>query len=777
MVKVKKYLPIIFLIFVCFFFFHKLFIPTPKLTYTPDFAGSDVFSFNYGLKDFLSQSLKKNQLPLWSSKIGGGFPILAEGQIGTFNLSNLLLFKLLPTWLAFNLTIVIIFLTLLIGQYLFLRKLKISCLPSLFGSISFSFSAFYLTKITHLNHIQTASFIPLILYILECHLQKPKIKYLVFITFLISQQIFSGYPMMVLITLLLIFLRLFFEFIDKKPIIKPLISFIIVGLLALGLSAIQLFPQMEYFRLSNLKSGFLISEIYRHGYHVKNLLRFFDPYFVGNPTINDYSHIENGIYWETSIFFGLIPFLISLISLFLLNKKIVRYFLFLAIIGFLLSFGEKSPFYFVFSFFPFKLFRVPSRYLIIVLFSLTTLSALILEKAKSLISKKLFTFIMLVIISFTFYQLYSFFHSYNLLVEKNQLLKKPLLAKEFENNKQSKYLTFLPWILWTKHFYDNWFDEKSFLFLKNTLAPNSSLIWDINSENAYFTQWPLRFLIYKSSVLGITYSENKDIQLDVEKITLNEKQEKGLKIAGITHFISPISLNNKSLQLLKTVASKNGEKIYLYKTKKYNKKFWLAESYDIASTVEELSKKINNSNFDYNKMVILGINSDIPASIPKKPIALNSNNNINTDINKNDQPNNQQLNNFDNKIPSINIELNNDRKKIVNIENAKKHSLLIIIESYYPGWQVNVNGIQEKIFDANLNQQAVAIPSGNSKVELNYQPQSFKTGAIISFICLLILFALLFPAVNKHLQIPSLFPDPDNIPNKSFSKKPKHKHH
>ncbi len=118
--------PIIFLIFTVAIFFHQLFYPKLQLIYTPDFGSSDIFHFNYSLKDFLSQSLKKNQFPLWSQDLNSGFPVLAEGQIGTFNFSNLLLFKFLPTPIAFNLTIIMVFLTLAIGQYCYLKSIKLS---------------------------------------------------------------------------------------------------------------------------------------------------------------------------------------------------------------------------------------------------------------------------------------------------------------------------------------------------------------------------------------------------------------------------------------------------------------------------------------------------------------------------------------------------------------------------------------------------------------------------------------------------------------------------
>jgi len=55
---------------------------------TPDYGLSDVWNFNYPLKNLLSESLKQGKIPFWTDMIGNGFPIAAEGQIGAFSPIN-----------------------------------------------------------------------------------------------------------------------------------------------------------------------------------------------------------------------------------------------------------------------------------------------------------------------------------------------------------------------------------------------------------------------------------------------------------------------------------------------------------------------------------------------------------------------------------------------------------------------------------------------------------------------------------------------------------------
>lgn len=745
----KDFLPFLFLISIVLVFFNKLFYPNLKLIYTPDFGSSDAFHFNYALKDFLSQSLKDNQLPLWSDNINSGFPLLAEGQIGTFNVFNLLLFKFLPSYLAFNLSIIIIFITLIIGHYLYLKSLKLTTLPSILGATAFSFSTYFVAKITHLNHIQAASFLPFILFFLEEYLKNPRVKYLIFTAFFFSQQIFSGYPMMVFITFLLISFRLIFFFWQKKfktfKILFFLLPFTITAFLTLSLSAIQLFPQLQYLKASNLKLGFTFKQIVQYSYHFKNLLRFLNPFSIGNPTNGTYNSVKYGIFWETSSFLGTFPFLLAMFSLFLIKKAQIKYFFSLILISLLLSFGQSSPLYFIFTLFPFNLFRVPSRYLLIGVFAFSSLSALCLEEIRKRLKKNVFNIFCILVFFFTFYQLYSFFSSYHLLVTKDRLLKKPeavtFLEKEKDFEKLYEYGGF---ISWSKYFKRNWSNISMFLFLKNNVQPNSSLIWQIPNEGAYFTQWPLRSLLYKNKVLGIKFYQETFPLGTLFTPSFFEKINIGLKIAGVSHFILPEEIENDSLKKVKKLQYQD-EKVYLYKVKNPNPKFWIAKDYKLAKTVAELEKIVTSQDFDYQKSIIL-----------EKEINLSLN-----------QENN----------PILKIIKDSHQQKLIKINQNKAPCLLVIGQSFYPGWQVFLDGKKIEVLAANLNQQAVIVPSGDHLINLVYKPETFSWGWKISITSLLILFVFLLLVANKNPQTLLLFVHHQNTQGRSFLKRPNQKYH
>jgi uncharacterized membrane protein YfhO len=85
--------------------------------------------------------------------------------------------------------------------------------------------------------------------------------------------------------------------------------------------------------------------------------------------------------------------------------------------------------------------------------------------------------------------------------------------------------------------------------------------------------------------------------------------------------------------------------------------------------------------------------------------------------------------------------------KIVHYENQSvavhaslnDSGILVLADSYYPGWRAYVDGTEAKILRANHFFRAVALTEGEHVVEFKYEPLSFKIGAIVSLVTLLFL--------------------------------------
>jgi len=58
--------------------------------------------------------------------------------------------------------------------------------------------------------------------------------------------------------------------------------------------------------------------------------------------------------------------------------------------------------------------------------------------------------------------------------------------------------------------------------------------------------------------------------------------------------------------------------------------------------------------------------------------------------------------------------------------------VLVLADSFYPGWRVYVDGKEEKMLKANYFFRAVALTKGEHIVEFRYEPYGFKVGLILS---------------------------------------------
>jgi uncharacterized membrane protein YfhO len=63
---------------------------------------------------------------------------------------------------------------------------------------------------------------------------------------------------------------------------------------------------------------------------------------------------------------------------------------------------------------------------------------------------------------------------------------------------------------------------------------------------------------------------------------------------------------------------------------------------------------------------------------------------------------------------------------------ANTDAVLVLADSYYPGWKAFVDGKETKVYKANHFFRAVLAPKGNHQIVFKYEPWSFKLGVIMS---------------------------------------------
>ena len=90
---------------------------------------------------------------------------------------------------------------------------------------------------------------------------------------------------------------------------------------------------------------------------------------------------------------------------------------------------------------------------------------------------------------------------------------------------------------------------------------------------------------------------------------------------------------------------------------------------------------------------------------------------------------------FEGRVESI--EYGPNRVSVVTDQNSK--GMLVLLDTFFPGWRVEVDGSPDRILRANYFYRGVRLDAGRHVVEFSYIPEGFRTGLRISFLALVIL--------------------------------------
>ena len=155
-------------------------------------------------------------------------------------------------------------------------------------------------------------------------------------------------------------------------------------------------------------------------------------------------------------------------------------------------------------------------------------------------------------------------------------------------------------------------------------------------------------------------------------------------------------------------------KFYVYENKFALPRTYLVNSYMIAHNEEESLRKIKENIADLSYSVVL--ENGEPSFVPEM----------------------ERSNPGQARIEEYGI-----NEVVLHVE-ADRPSLVVLTDSYYPGWNAFVDGARRPIWRANSLFRAVEVPAGNHTVIFKYQPASLRWGATISLITLLLVLAGLF---------------------------------
>ena len=335
----------------------------------------DVVVFFVPLKGYLGTSLLEGRLPLWNPYIFLGQPFLAELQTGVFYPPSLLLLAGMPVGL--NLFLVFHYALGLGGIVRFLAARDLGPASIAIGALTFVIGGFLVSLMNVMNFLQSVVWAPWILLVWSRSLEQPTGgRFAVFVVLLGLQALAGGVEVQLLTIALVV----------METIRRPRSRWIAVarltaaGALAGAVAAFQLLPTAELVHESTRGEAFTLEEVTHFSLEPASLVQLFLPQSSalmvpaeqGGMSVG----IESGRRWLGTIYFGLIPFVCALTGAAAGRERI--WWPSVAVVGFLLALGSHTPvFGSLYAMAPAIVgkFRYPEKCFFLAHFALTLLAA------------------------------------------------------------------------------------------------------------------------------------------------------------------------------------------------------------------------------------------------------------------------------------------------------------------------------------------------------------------------------------------------------------------
>lgn len=675
-----------------------------KLLLTPDIDRSDAFQFNLSLKYTLWQSLRHNTLPFWTNKLQGGFPLMAEGQIGALYLPNLAFLKVFDFVTGYNLLFVSSLFLLTAGMYLLLLEMGTAPLLSFLLSVIFTFNGSLSFRWIHLNVIQVFSLAPLLFWVHLKWYRTGKRKWGFFLAFILSQMAFAGHPQILFIALLgLSFWQAALQYLDRLSQAESRTKFLRYAfwvVLGIVLSLPQLLPTYFLSLLSTrgVDGGYAFATSY--SLPVQHLLSFILPFPFGNPRSGTYpdSLSQWGLFWENTPYIGLIFALVSgggYVYALMKGKTTAKLNIMLGIALFfiIMALGKSSPLYFLFDLPPFGSFRTPPKYLLMAVFFLILASSRLLDGFLSL-RKPAVSAIILVLLALNAADLVNTAFSYHLFLPGRQALIAPAATASVKP--ENRYISMGFSARWHDFFVKKGWDTPdktgTYSFLNNFLIPNSNLLWNLDIFDVNTGGLRMRRQDYVNASLETALGDGP-----VTELIATDSARSFLDLTHTDRIVSSVPLDFNFLKLLDHLR-KSGLDVYVYGAPVNGSRY-----YYIPETVTEV--KYLDDLFKLHKDGLISASSAIIE-------------------------NHKGFTQKTGRSPEITVR---DGGNTLS-GNFRRETFVVLRQSWYPELHVTLDGRQAKVYKTNLIHMGVFVPEGIHTVKVSYIPEYFYEGLVSAVI-------------------------------------------
>ena len=274
---------------------------------------ADLLVENYVWKQFIVDSLRARQIPLWNPYILSGVPFLAAGQHSALYPFSLI-FYIFPLARAYGLFTVSQLLLAGLSLYFYARAIKLSRLAAAAGGLVFAFSGFFLVSTVFPMIIAVAAWLPFTLGVSERMLQAIRgevgaapswrqrlaapLPWLILGSISLGLQFLAGHVEIFYYNLLVVGAYALWQGIAelRRRQDRALFAggFALMVALGAGLGAVQVLPLYEHVSTNFRQDSATYEQIVGWAFPLRHLAAFAIPDVFGNPTHHSYVDFWNG---------------------------------------------------------------------------------------------------------------------------------------------------------------------------------------------------------------------------------------------------------------------------------------------------------------------------------------------------------------------------------------------------------------------------------------------------------------------------------------------------
>lgn len=690
---------------------------------TDDIFTSDLMNHAFPARAVVGAALKRGEAPLWNPYVYGGFPILAGAQSGACDPVHLALFGLLPPYVALNVTMLWILTLAAVGMYFYARELGASVAGGLVAAVSFAYSGFMVSHLKHMSMVAAVAWFPWGLLLLERALRRFEAgdrarmtRFLAGLSVVFGLQILAGsiqpayYAGLVYVLYVVArVLRMARRGRGRKSRLSwrtIAISAALALLLGTALGAVQLLPTYELLDHSRRAGGVTFEYARDYAYDPDNFKTFFYPYANGD--IGNGTYTGQSIFWEDYGYAGLGALLLAIFAVATAWRGWhVGFFAAAGVVSYALVLGPNTPVYEIaFQIVPgMKFFRFPTRLLFVVDASIAVLAAVGLTRLERIARRRArvlgLAAVALVTADLLFFQMRQ-----NPIALLEEWGSPPATARKLGEDdgifriyspgaKDFHMLAFATARGWQG-------DLGPYIAQREFLQTNTNALYGLESADGYTQLTP-------EAVVDVWGDQHRDglVRLTATvrggtTFVAKPSFEKIMNMFNVKYVVSPWRVVNAAFEPIEMTGD-----VRVYRNRNVLPRAYLVWRYRMAPDATNAKAILMSDGFDPASEVIL-----------------------------HEQPPTVALG--EDTQSTATVEHYGFNEVVVRVASGFP-ALLVLADTYYPGWKAEVDGDETKIYQANVCQRAVVVPAGEHVVRFAFQPPSVRWGLGITVGALVLL--------------------------------------